>query len=332
MIPTDQSPKARAKRRRKWLAALLSLLMPGLGQLYNGEGRRALRFFAVVAGVEIGFLLLRLLKLQGTITFWFLAVVGAIALIVTIVSAVAAFRRARRMPVTVLARYQRWWIYVSVFALLSLVAWGAEGSFGDVRCDTTGECFNGDLRMTVPSVIPANYNLRSSSMEPTMQPSDYVLADRRYFQAHEPQAGDLATFVLPSDRKVIYVKRIIGMPGDLVQLIDGELHVNGVPVERRQIENFVPPAGGIARLAQYVEVLPNGRSYRIIKRTDGGPLNNTPAYRVPPGHYFVLGDNRDNSLDSRMPRVGFVPEENLLDRPYRVIWAKFWSRVGSRIE
>ncbi len=171
--------------------------MPGLGQLYNGEGRRALRFFAVVAGVEIGFLLLRLLKLQGTITFWFFSALGAIAGIVAIVSAVAAFRRARRMSVTVLARYQRWWIYVSVFALLSLVGWGAEGSFDHVRCDTKGECFYGDLRMTVPSLFPANYNLRSGSMEPTMQPSDYVFADRRYFQVHEPQAGDLATFILP---------------------------------------------------------------------------------------------------------------------------------------
>src|SRR6185369_13264943 len=135
----------------------------------------------------------------------------------------------------------------------------------------------------------------------------------------EPQRGDVVVFKLPRDNKTDYIKRIIGLPGDHIQVKGGILHINGEPVKRERIEDFVDRDSGAAvRIAQYIETLPNGRKHRIIEYTDRGEYDDTPVYVVPAGKYFAMGDNRDNSLDSRVPQdrsgVGFVPAENLVGR------------------
>ncbi len=186
------------------------------------------------------------------------------------------------------------------------------------------------IAMVVRTFAYEPFNIPSKSMVPTLLVGDYLfvsklsygysrfslpfglpLFDGRIFAA-EPERGDVIVFKLPSDDKTDYIKRLVGLPGDTVQVVAGVLHINGEPVERRRIEDYVDPDSGRSYL-QYLETLPNGTSHRILEESDHGALDNTPPYRVPDGHYFMMGDNRDNSLDSRAS-VGFVPAENLIGR------------------
>jgi signal peptidase I len=141
--------------------------------------------------------------------------------------------------------------------------------------------------------------------------------------ASEPERGDMVVFRLPSDSSSDWVKRVVGLPGERIQMINGLLHINGVPVKRERIEDFVETEGGRqVRVKQWRETLPNGVSHATLDLMDNGFYDNTKEYRVPAGHYFMLGDNRDNSADSRMEsQVGYVPAENLIGRVQVIFWS-----------
>jgi signal peptidase I len=179
------------------------------------------------------------------------------------------------------------------------------------------------------------FNIPSGSMIPTLLVGDYLFVSKfsygysRYSIAfglplfegrilfHPPDRGDVVVFKLPRDNKTDYIKRIVGLPGDRIQMIGGILNINGVPVQRERTDDYVThdSFGRDLHTTQYIEILPNGRKHRIIEETDNGPLDNTPVYTVPEGHYFCMGDNRDNSQDSRvLSAVGYVPAENLVGR------------------
>ncbi|HLH87056.1 MAG TPA: signal peptidase I [Xanthobacteraceae bacterium] len=178
------------------------------------------------------------------------------------------------------------------------------------------------------------FSLPSGSMEPTLLPGDYIAVNKssygysRYslpfayplFQgrifAAAAQRGDLVVFRVPRlDQD--YVKRIIGLPGDRVQMRGGQLYINGKAVARERAADFALNEGpGFPQhVRRWRETLPNGVSYETLDLEDNGPLDDTREFTVPPGNYFVLGDNRDNSLDSRMPeQLGYIPAENLIGR------------------
>jgi len=116
-----------------------------------------------------------------------------------------------------------------------------------------------------------------------------------------------------------YVKRLIGLPGDRIQMKSGLLYINETPVARERLDDFMGPdpcgTGSAARIKRWRETLPNGVSYQTLDCLDNGSYDNTPVYTVPAGHYFMLGDNRDNSTDSRVLSViGYIPWENLIGR------------------
>lgn len=185
------------------------------------------------------------------------------------------------------------------------------------------------IAVAVRTFLYEPFNIPSSSMVPTLLIGDYLFVSKYSYgySKHslpfsvplfsgrilegEPERGDVAVFKLPRDNKTDFIKRIVGLPGDRIQVKDGVLHINGVPVKRERLpQDYI--YDGQAH-AQYIETLPNGRSHLIIERSDSWSNDNTPEFVVPPGHYFGMGDNRDNSDDSRGV-VGFIPAENLVGR------------------
>jgi signal peptidase I len=173
------------------------------------------------------------------------------------------------------------------------------------------------------------FNIPSGSMYPTLMVGDYLFVSKysygygRYsfpfalipFDGRiweDPvERGDVAVFRNPRDIKTDYIKRIIGLPGDRIQVKKGILHINGEPVKRVRIEDYEMSPGRL--LPQYLETLPNGRVHRIVEEHgDTYGADDTREFFVPEGHYFAMGDNRDNSADSRV--IGPVPAENFIGR------------------
>ena len=218
------------------------------------------------------------------------------------------------------------------------------------------------------------FNIPSGSMIPTILIGDYVFVSKysygfsRYsfpfihppftgrIFGRVPERGDVAVFKLPRDTSEDYIKRIVGLPGDKIQMVDGVLNVNGKPVELKRTEDFLDDEyerdGNTqpVAVARFLETLPGGRQHPILKlQAPGtGREDNTPVFEVPADSVFAMGDNRDNSLDSRVPPrddgVGFVPLENLVGRaefrffsydakvaPWWQVWEWPWSIRFSRL-
>ena len=214
--------------------------------------------------------------------------------------------------------------------------------------ETGGEKAKGGIGETVRTIVYAvliagvirtvafePFNIPSESMLPTLLVGDYLFVSKYAYgySRHSlpwspglfsgrivesmPERGDVAVFKLPRDNATDYIKRIIGLPGDHIQMKGGRLILNGKLVERERVEDFAykDGFGNVYFVPQYRETLPNGASYRTLDLLQNSDHDDTKEYVVPPAHYFAMGDNRDNSLDSRVnSAVGFVPAENLVGR------------------
>jgi signal peptidase I len=200
------------------------------------------------------------------------------------------------------------------------------------------------IAVCIRSLLFEPFTIPSGSMVPTLLVGDFVFVSKysygysRYsfpfgvvpipdrVLKGEPTRGDVAVFRLPSNPSENYIKRLVGLPGDRVQVKGGILHINGEAVRREGSDACRARAGSSEPdKTGYRETMPGGRSHCIFERSDRDELDNTPEFLVPPGHYFAMGDNRDNSVDSRFRLfdgsrpVGFIPAANLVGRA-EIIW------------
>ena len=224
----------------------------------------------------------------------------------------------------------------------------------------------GVIALSFRSFLFEPFNIPSGSMVPSLLVGDYLFVSKSSYGysrysfpfgiapfsgrifSEVPERGDVAVFRQPTDPAVAFIKRVIGMPGDEIQVKGGILHINDFPVERSYLGSATATNGFMTMNFQvYEETLPGGSSHLIQERSDSDSFDNTAVYLVPDGHYFMMGDNRDNSRDSRATAVGMVPAENLVGRAERLffshngnarIW-EFWKwpfairygRIGDRI-
>ncbi len=195
--------------------------------------------------------------------------------------------------------------------------------------------YAGLIAIGIRTVAYEPFNIPSASMVPTLLVGDYLFVAKysygysryslpfglplfsgRIFY-NPPRRGDVVVFKLPRDTSQDYIKRIIGLPGDTVQVKNGQLYINGKEVLRNHGRpyDFVGERGGHTIVRHYREHLPGGKTHPILKMEDVGMQNNTQIYHVPPGKVFCMGDNRDDSEDSRfLNAVGYIPIQNLVGR------------------
>jgi signal peptidase I len=202
----------------------------------------------------------------------------------------------------------------------------------------------GALALCFRSFLFEPFNIPSGSMIPTLKVGDYLFVskfsygysrysfplgiipfDGRVFGG-EPDRGDVVVFRQPGNEKVDFIKRVVGLPGDEIAVRGGILHINDRPVPRQHAETGTATDGvRVMKYDDYVETLPEGSMHRIREMTDGGILDNTRNYVVPDGHFFMMGDNRDNSSDSRV--WGQVPERDIVGKAVAIWmhWEEFFS-------
>lgn len=223
------------------------------------------------------------------------------------------------------------------------------------------------IALVIRTFLFQPFNIPSGSMKATLLVGDYLFVSKYSYGYSKyslplsppvfsgrlpsdwlPQRGDVVVFRLPKDPSTDYIKRVIGLPGDKIQVIDGVVNINGVPVKRERAPDYIEMEEGTreAPVKRWKETLPNGVTYYSLDLVDNGFADNTQVYTVPPDNYFMMGDNRDNSTDSRvLSQVGYVPFENIVGRAqiiffsiaegehaweiWRWPWTVRWSRLFS---
>jgi signal peptidase I len=196
------------------------------------------------------------------------------------------------------------------------------------------------IALVIRTLLFQPFSIPSGSMRPTLLEGDYLFTSKfsygysRYsipfgpplFKGRiwdgAPERGDIAVFKLPSNTRIDYIKRVIGLPGDRIQMIAGVLNINGEPVKREKQESITNlDVTEVDRPVDvYKETLPNGVTYNTLDLTQNGIGDDTREFVVPERHYFMMGDNRDNSVDSRF-NVGFVPVENFVGKANMIFFS-----------
>jgi signal peptidase I len=268
------------KPRRPWIAALLTLWIRGLGHLYAGNPKRGIILF----GINLFLILVFAVSVDviaPSIFFLLFAIAVGIAFIVFCISDAIAIAKKKK-EIYELAKCNRWFVYAGYIAAVALVN------------------YLYTALLIIPFFIQA-YKFPTGSMEPTLLIGDRFIVNKLIYKWTAPAQGDIIVFKYPPDPDVSYVKRLIGAPGDEVEIQDRIVYINGKALKEEYVRHDRPES--------------------IYEHF--GPV------RVPPENYFVMGDNRDNSADSRI--WGFVPKENLIGKPLFIYWSLLTPRGGSII-
>ena len=270
--------------RKPWVAGIMSVLAPGLGHLYVGRWELGVCWYATILLLILAFgLIVRSPLLPSIINVGGLLIPLVGYFFVT----QSAVRHARNVRHTYsLKVYNRWYVYLGLLVVGGIIS----SLLGDA----------GKEFVVQPYKIPAG------SMIPTLLTGDHIYVDKLIYRAGErPQRGDIIVFKFPEDETKDFVKRIVGIPGDAIEIRNKQVILNGAPIDDHDYTQRIDP--------------------RIIDRL-GNPRDNFGPITVPDNSYFVLGDNRDQSLDSRF--WGYVEASKIKGKATVIYWS--WSGLGER--
>ncbi len=270
------------KKRRAWVAFILSLIVSGLGQLYNGQWKKAILFY----GINLGMTILSLRVLIET----FYGLLGSLAYAVVFVlfTCIEAAFQAVKTKEIVLTRYTRWYVYfllwfINIFVNLYLIS-----SISSYQ----------------------SYKTSAGSMKPSLALGDYFIINKTFYQHHPIERGDIVVFAYPDDPSRDFVKRVIGLSNEKIELMNKEVFIDAQPLQ----ENYIQHNSN--------DVLPSEYS----------PRDNFGPVIVPPDSIFLLGDNRDNSMDSRFWKNRYANINTIKGKVLYLYWSKDLSRIGLTVK
>lgn len=297
-----------SKKKRNWSIFLLLQFFSATGYWYIGRPKR----FIVFLGVFILTLLIAYHGLWGFLAqpigmIIFYAVSSFVILFYLVDTLFHAFKCSSYEYH--LKWYNKWWFYLGV------------GLLG----------FGGNLFISSNHIKDQlsfrNYSIPAGSMKPSLLIGDYIVTNRHTYVANPPQLGDIIIFAYPPNPSVHWVKRVVALPNDTIQIKNGQIILNNQILEHKKLDaRFVDNEQNIT---QYLETMPNEKSYITLDLMQGTRTDNTEIFTVPDDHYFVMGDNRDNSTDSRLS-VGFVPFNNIKGRVTGIYFSSDLNRIGAK--
>ena len=281
------------KPRKPWIAGLLTFFTIGLGHLYSGKAKKGIILYFLGQGTMLA-IFLPLIWLSPNILVFLLAVVCGLGFLIFCI--LDAIRVSRRNKLTYeLRKYNRWYVYVLVLAV--------------------NLCFiQPAVESAIKSDIVQAYRIPSGAMKPTLQIGDHILADKYIYKKTEPKRGDIVIFPFPADPSKDFIKRVVAVDGETIEIIDKQISINGEIIE----EPFV--------------IHTDSNIFRDKKR----PRDNFGPAKVPDDSLFVMGDNRDHSYDSRF--WGFVKKASVKGKAASIYWSwdkdsssVRWNRIGSKV-
>lgn len=297
LTENGQSVTDSNKPRNAFVVFLLSLALPGLGQVYNGQLKKAVIFFGLLLLVPFLFGIIR-----GTTCFYGLLTLVIIEVGLRLYIIFDGVKNAKRQKDYILKTYNTWYYYLLIGVAMFAVVW----IYG------------------ISSILGTqSFKIPTTSNSPTFQVGDRVVANMRAYKNSVPNYGDIVVFKRADGQT--YTFRVVGQPNDNLELKDNIITINGKPSKAKYIKEMI-----FDRIpySEFEEELPNGHKHLIYKYKE--PYDSTKTtiknITVPSGSYYLLGDNRDNAADSRYE--GFVGRENILGRILYSYWGQSTNRIN----
>lgn len=296
--------------RKWWIASILYVLSGSVAYIYLGKHKR----FAIFLFFSLFLFIALIHGLWGLLStpifylsFTACVIIGYIAFFIDVIR-LSVIQRGY-----ILRPYNHILIYVAGMLIIGGISF---------------QLSNPDIRSV------RIYRIPSEAMQPTLEPGDIVLADMHSYKSRPPILGDVIVLTSPKHPKFEMIKRVIGLPSDTVILHTDRIFINDLTVHRQSIDSLSSPTGlNSPRYNMFKEELPNGRTYRIYGGTENISREEKRTYTVPELNYFVLGDNRGKSLDSRHAyNFGYLPAKNINGKVTGIIFSKTLSKIGNRFE
>lgn len=291
----EQPTTIPTKPRNGFIAFLLSLLLPGLGQVYNGQPKKAIIFFGLLLFIPLVFGLTR-----GTTFFYGLFSLFIIEIALRIYIIIDGVKNAKRQKEYILKPYNTWYYHllIAIGMLAILMVYDISTVLGT-----------------------QTFKIPTTSNNPTFQLGDWLVADMRAYKNNEPDYGDIVVYSRPDGQ--IYTFRVVGRPNDNIELLDNIVSINGKPSKATFIKETTNDEMPVV---EFKEELPNGHKHLIykFKTPYDSTKTNIKNIVVPPDSYYLLGDNRDNAADSRYE--GFISKDRIKGR---IIYS-YWGQTGTK--